>query len=106
MSLADELHALKERSAKSTKAEYQKAFMRAVAIDLATQYVVKLGYQFELERIQRIADEALYAISEGMPANFAYWHAVRLEIDLYGDPNDKTWYVGLLGTSITEGIEG
>jgi hypothetical protein len=89
MTLRDELHALKERSAKLAEAEYQKAYLRAACIMVATEYTTSLGYKFaELDRIHRIADEALFCIEEtGAPEAFAFAHALSLELDMYGDPN-------------------
>lgn len=102
MSLADELRALKERSATMVEVSYQESYMRAISIDIANQFAVHMGYEFDLERIQRIADEARFAMSEGVPAAYAFSHALNLELVMYGDPNDKTEYVGVLGTSIAE----
>jgi len=97
MNFAKELRALQERSAKLSEVEYQKAVKRLIFIDIAAAYSKHMGYDFPPERIESIAEEARFAMSEGVPANYAYAHALSTEIAINGDPNDKTNYSGVLG---------
>lgn len=60
---------------------------KIISYEFATELTKLMGYSFLPDRIQRIADEARYAVEHGIPAAWAYAHAVDLEILMYGDPN-------------------
>lgn len=65
--------------------------------EFASELTQRMGYSFDTERIDRIADEAREAIKAGLTASEAYAHAVDMELVMYGDPNSKVAPVGILG---------
>lgn len=65
--------------------------------EFASELTKRMGYEFNAERITRIADEAREAIKAGATACEAYAHAVDTELVMYGDPNSKVVPTGILG---------